>query len=239
MNDTTPAEKKRRASRLVPALRRDKLLACAIRVFGRKGVAFARHSDVAREAKVSLSTVFAYFPTRQALLEAVLDELSRWALHLAKRSHRVGLSPRQSLYEHLVQLADLLETDPEYARVWLSWSMVVDKDLSRSYLKLQRRVVRIIAETVRRGQRNATIAPELNPEDVGLLIIGGAYVIAQTKLMGRRLPELERFARMLVNATVPRGGRSKVSARPEFDVCLRQVPGDGAGPDLPAAVRNV
>jgi len=239
MNDTTPAAKRGRAPRLAPALRRDKLLACAMRVFGRKGVAFARHSDVAQEAEVSLSTVFAYFPTRQALLKAVLDELSRWALQLAKRAHRAGLPPRQSLYEHLVQLADLLETDPEYARVWLSWSMVVDEDLSRSYLKLQRRVVRIVAETARRGQRNGTIAPKLNPEDVGLLIIGGAYVIAQTKLAGRRLPELERFARMLVNATLPRGGRGKASARSESDVCLRQVPGDGAGPDLPAAVRNV
>jgi len=187
-------------------MRREKLLACAMRVFGRKGVAFARHSDVAEEAGVSLSTVFAYFPTRQALLKAVLDELTRWALALARRAHNIERSPRQALYEHLVQLADLLETDPEYARVWLSWSMVVDKDLSRAYLRLQRRVVRIIAETARRGQRDQTVAPQLNPEDVGLLIIGGAYVIAQTKLTGQSRPELERFARMVVAATLPREG---------------------------------
>jgi TetR/AcrR family hemagglutinin/protease transcriptional regulator len=186
-------------------MRREKLLACAMRVFGRKGVAFARHSDVAKEADVSLSTVFAYFPTRQALLKAVIDELSRWALALAKRAHRIELSPRQALYEHLVQLADLLENDPEYARVWLSWSMVVDKSLARAYLKLQRRVVGIIAETARRGQRDGSIAPRLNPEDVALLIIGGAYVIAQTKLTGRSRPELERFARMVVAGTLPSG----------------------------------
>lgn len=213
VKDRVSGVHRKRASRLDPAMRREKLVASAMRVFGRKGVASARHSDVAEGAHVSLSTVFAYFPTRKALLKAVLDELSRWALNLAKQVHRKDKTPRQSFYEHLVRLADLLEGDPDYARVWLSWSMVFEKELSRSYMKLQRRVVRIIADTARRGQRDGTVARELNPEDIGLAILGGAYVIAQTKLAGRKRSQLERFARMVVDATAPRGAHARIQTK--------------------------
>ena len=56
-----------RAPRLAPEARRAQLLASAMRVFARRGIAAARHAELASEAGVAVSTTFAYFPTREEL----------------------------------------------------------------------------------------------------------------------------------------------------------------------------
>ncbi len=53
--------KRARAQRLDPAERRPQLLQCAIRVFARRGLGGAHHAEIAREARVSVPTVFFYF----------------------------------------------------------------------------------------------------------------------------------------------------------------------------------
>lgn len=192
---------RRRARRLAPGIRREKLLESAIHVFARKGVTIARHPDVARQAGVSLSTVFAYFPTRQQLRAAVLGELERWALALAKAAHGRGLPPIEALYEHLHQEADLLDLNPDYARIWLGWSMAIEDELWPRYLELQRRIIEIVATAIRSGQADGSIRPDLDPQDGALALIGAGYVIAQTKATGRSREDLERFARQLVELT--------------------------------------
>jgi TetR/AcrR family hemagglutinin/protease transcriptional regulator len=198
--------KRRRAPRLAPQLRRRHLLDCAIRAFASKGVTTARHPDVAREAHVSLSTIFAYFPTRRALREAVFAELERWAHQLAEAAHRHGLAPLDALYEHLHRLSDLLQVNPDYARIWLGWSMAIEDELWPRYLELQRRIVSIVAATIRRGQEEGTIRADLDAEDGALALIGAAYMIAQTQAAGRRRSEVERFARLVESVFRPQAG---------------------------------
>ncbi|MEU5877999.1 TetR family transcriptional regulator [Spirillospora sp. NPDC047279] len=53
------------------ARNRDKLLATAVRVFGERGLD-APLEEVARGAGVSIGTLYNHFPTREALLDAVL-----------------------------------------------------------------------------------------------------------------------------------------------------------------------
>ena len=71
---TTAAAPRRR--RLAPEARRAELMAVAIEVFARRGLGEARHAEIAAEAGVSVPTVFVYFPTRDALVHAVLDHVA-------------------------------------------------------------------------------------------------------------------------------------------------------------------
>lgn len=194
-------ELRARARRMAPEMRREKLLQSAIRVFARKGVTIARHPDVAREAQVSLSTVFLYFPTRRRLRAAVLAELERWAFALAMAARDRDLPPLETLYEHLHRLADLLDLNPDYARVWLGWSMAIEDELWPRYLELQRQITEIVATTIRSGQDDGSIRADVNPQDGALALLGVGYVIAQTKAAGRSREELEHFARHLVDLT--------------------------------------
>jgi AcrR family transcriptional regulator len=53
------------------ARNRDKLLATAVEVFGERGLD-APLEEIARRARVSIGTLYNHFPTREALLDAVL-----------------------------------------------------------------------------------------------------------------------------------------------------------------------
>lgn len=55
------------------ARNRDKLVACAVQVFGERGLD-APLEEIARRAKVSIGTLYNHFPTRQALVDAILPE---------------------------------------------------------------------------------------------------------------------------------------------------------------------
>jgi AcrR family transcriptional regulator len=65
------------------ARNRDKLLATATRVFGERGLD-APLEDIARRAGVSIGTLYNHFPTREALVDAIVPErlaaLERFAL---------------------------------------------------------------------------------------------------------------------------------------------------------------
>src|SRR5215510_2353636 len=95
-----------RARRLLPTERRAQLLICALRVFARRGLGEARHGEIAKEAGVSVPTVFFYFPTRNELVNAVLDEVERFYIELAEQAHRRDLPAQQILLQHAVAFAE-------------------------------------------------------------------------------------------------------------------------------------
>ena len=61
-----------RARRAAPELRQADILEAALNEFARHGFAGARMEDVARNAHVSKGTVYLYYPTKQALFEALV-----------------------------------------------------------------------------------------------------------------------------------------------------------------------
>jgi AcrR family transcriptional regulator len=88
MSDLLP--KKR--VRLSPDVRRDALLQAAHDLFSRHGFADTRMDDVAAAAGVSKGTVYLYFPTKEALFEALLrrDVLPRVGRILFVLNHYNG-----------------------------------------------------------------------------------------------------------------------------------------------------
>ena len=77
---TTARSGNPRASRMDPQARRRHLIAAALRTFAARGIGEASHSAIAREAGVAVPTAFHYFESKEALVEAVLDEVSRFLL---------------------------------------------------------------------------------------------------------------------------------------------------------------
>jgi AcrR family transcriptional regulator len=62
-----------RALRADAARNREKLLAAATRLFGERGLDVPME-HIARKAEVSIGTLYAHFPTREAFLEAIFPE---------------------------------------------------------------------------------------------------------------------------------------------------------------------
>jgi len=197
-NSTSPHP---RARRLDPSERRPQLLECAMRVFARRGLGSARHSEIAREAKVSVPTVFFYFPSREALVKAVLEEVARFLTDMTVEIHSSPGAAPEVVLAHAKAFADSVDTHPDYARVWLDWSTAMRDEIWPLYLDFQENIVAIIANTVRRWQRARGMS-EQEAEDDARLIVGSAHMIAQMKFTRCSPEKLDHFLRTLVRSAL-------------------------------------
>lgn len=193
---------KKRADRLEQAERRAQLMRCAMRVFARRGLGAARHAEIAREAGVSVPAVFFYFPSREELVTAVLDEVDRFLMDMAERIHASDRPAPEILLEHARAFAASVDTHPDYARVWLDWSTAIREEIWPKYLDFQERMVAIIAETIRRWQNDRGIASDVDIEDDARLMVGSAHMVAQMKFTRVPPEKLEHFLRTLVSAAL-------------------------------------
>lgn len=193
--------KRTRARRLDPAERRPQLLQCAIQVFARRGLGGAHHAEIAREARVSVPTVFFYFPTREALVMAVLDEVARFLTEMAVTIHSGAGDAAQIVLAHAQAFADSVDTHTDYARVWLDWSTAIREEIWPHYLEFQENIVAIIANTIRRWRVGRGITDD-DAEDDARLIVGSAHMIAQLKFTRCPPDKLDHFLRTLVRSTL-------------------------------------
>jgi TetR/AcrR family hemagglutinin/protease transcriptional regulator len=187
-----------RAPRLTPEARRAQLLESAMRVFARRGIAAARHAEVASEAGVAVSTTFAYFPTREDLVAAVLESVERVFVELAETMHASDRPAPELLLAHTRAFANLVDDRPDEARVWLNWSSAVGGDDWPRYRAFEDRIGSVVARTIERGQRDGSIDGNIAPKEGARIMIGAAYQIAQMKLSGRPDNEVAPFLDALV-----------------------------------------
>lgn len=154
---------RKRAARLAPGARRTLLLDAALRVFALRGLRTARHAEIAEAAGVSVSAVFVYFPTRTALVEAVVAEIETFYGGLVDQSLAGAGSAPAALLQLSRTFAASVDTHPDHARVWLDWSTTFGDGSWPRYRAFQERVVRSIAAAIEHGQREGTVARTSNP----------------------------------------------------------------------------
>jgi TetR/AcrR family transcriptional regulator, hemagglutinin/protease regulatory protein len=194
--------KRARARRLDPSERRPMLLQCALHVFARRGLGGAHHAEIAKEAGVSVPTVFFYFPTREALVRSVLDEVARFLTEMTETIHSGGGPAPQIVLAHAKAFTDSVDTHPDYARVWLDWSTAIREEIWPQYLQFQERIVSIIANTIRRWRLAQQIIDDEEAEDDARLIVGSAHMLAQMKFTRCPAHRLDHFMRTLVRSTL-------------------------------------
>lgn len=88
----------RSRSRRPPEVRRTEILDAAARAFLESGITSATMDDVARAADVAKGTVYLYFPSREALIEALRG---RFVERIATRAARLLEAPPGERADHL------------------------------------------------------------------------------------------------------------------------------------------
>lgn len=188
-----PAPKRR--VRLSQEERRAQLIRCAVKVAAAKGLGRFVHADVAREAGVSVPTAFLYFRNRQALLTAVIEEVDRFYMRMAREHHNSGMPPLEAVCDHLRHFGDSVDEEPDYAMIWLEWSTLVRNDfgLWDAFLDFQERVIRILARSIRRCQKAGTVPASISAPDSARLLTASSYALAQLKFMKRNRRIVQRY----------------------------------------------
>lgn len=186
--------------RMSPEERRAQLLECALEAFATRGVRRAGHGDVARVAGCAVSTVFLYFPTRDDLVDAVLDEVERFYGDLARSVHTGEGDATEVLLEHGRRFRESVDTNPEHALVLLNWAANVRSRVWPRYLEMMDRSIETHRRTIERGIAEGTIPATVDAESAARVIIGYAQMSIQMRLSDFDPERSEQVSNRMVRA---------------------------------------
>jgi len=163
--------------RLQPEERRRLLLTYAVEVFARRGIGRGGHTEIAEMGGVSVATVFNYFKTREALVEAVLDDVENFLISLAEEVYAAEDDPVVAIRTHIRAFLNACEENPSYIKVWLEWRASVRDETWPSYLAFQNRLLEMIAKQVDKGVKKGLLEPGLAPKERARWALGNAQML--------------------------------------------------------------
>lgn len=191
--------------RLPPEERRAELLAIAIDVFAEKGIGAARHAEIAARAGVAVSTVFVYFPTREQLVDDVLDEVAAFFIRLLEAQHGQEKPASAVLAETGEAFLALLESHRSHVLVWLEWGSAVRQDVWPRYRAFTERAVAITRRTIERGQREGSVPRDADVESLARLFASSSQSIARLQLGDVDPDTVRRFQDTVLRAVLADG----------------------------------
>lgn len=188
-----------RARRMTPEARRAQLVQAALAVFATKGIEGCGHTDLAEEAGVAVPTTFHYFPTKDDLVAAVLDEVERFLLEeILARFVRDKTNAAASIEEVLLVFFDCIDSHPDYIRVWLEWSVAIRGSIWSRYLTFYAGAVKGLKKILRRGLRDGSIDAELDIEDGARVVMGVCHMVVHMKFANNKREAVQHTIHSLV-----------------------------------------
>jgi len=96
---------------------RERLVVAAVEVFARDGQAGASVRDIARRARIRVSTLYHYFPSKEALYREVQDRVDQQIRQSMMEVMAKGLDIRETTREAMGKLFDFFLANRAYARL--------------------------------------------------------------------------------------------------------------------------
>lgn len=144
---------------------RERVLAAARTVFGEHGRE-AQMDDIARAAGVGVGTLYRHFPTKQALLGAlIVDTFDR----IAAEAHGAleHPDPWEGLTRVLWFAAENLAGDRAFSE-----AMASDLEVPPGAMAAQASLTETVAELMRRAQAAGSLRPDAEIDDIPMLMCG-------------------------------------------------------------------
>ncbi|AKH67907.1 transcriptional regulator, TetR family [Spongiibacter sp. IMCC21906] len=191
---------KPRAKRMSAEARHHQILMCAIDVFADTGLINAKHTDVATRAKVSIPTVFHYFPTLEELQAAVLQEIHHHFMEsLIGKVLYQNLPAYEKIERLLVSFGEAMEgRDKAYVTVWLEWSGFTRGFTWELYQNFYRDATSAIRKMLLQGRKDDSISSTINAVDASRVIMGMAHTIAHMRYSGSSQKVIQKTVHSLV-----------------------------------------
>jgi AcrR family transcriptional regulator len=144
--------------------RRDRIVAAATRLFGRRGIAATSLTDVAKRAGVPLSSLYDYFEDKSDLVAAVPEE-NYSALYAQLTAAGAPTDPRRQLRAIFVGNLEYIRANPDWGRVffleiWPS-AAIAQARIRKAVDRYGLRYVDLVRLTVRSRAYRADLDPYL------------------------------------------------------------------------------
>jgi AcrR family transcriptional regulator len=175
--------------------RRRELLLAAYKRIAAMGLEGLRTRDVAGDVGVNVATLHYYFPTKEALIQAVVAHaMSRFASTLP-----AAKSPTERLRGHLARVRHLLHEEPELFAVVCELAMRASRDPQVAGLVrgTQNPWHAAVREMLKRGAQEGGLVPDLNPDDAAALVVSAITGMSVPSVDPRRAERIDQTFRQL------------------------------------------
>ena len=176
--------------------RRGALVRAAYNQIAEHGFEGLRTREVAGEAGVNIATLHYYFPTKEKLIEGVVEHaMERFRTTLAPHG-----SPSDQLRNHLQSVKRLVQEEPQLGIVMgeLTLRSARDPGIARIMRETNEGWHRIVRGLLRRAVKEGTLRPEMDSDEVAAMVVATlrnlTLPVASTGARGdQALRQLERW----------------------------------------------
>ena len=189
-------------SRKPAASRRREIADAALKVIAEQGLARFTSLAIAREVGVSDAALFRHFPTKDAIVLAVIDRVEEM---LFAGFPPAGADPIERLGQFFRRRVEVIRENPGVARLVGSdqLSQAAPPEGVARVAEFRRRSQAFVRGTLVEAHAEGLLAEEIGPEEATVLVLGALMALAHAPPPLRppaRLPErvwgaLERFLR--------------------------------------------
>ena len=154
--------KTRLGTRGQPEQSREAILDAAVREFAREGVAGARTEAIAQSAGVNKALLYYYFKDKEAIYQAVLDQVFGGVRVAIQNALAQPLPPRERLKAYIGAHFDYIASNPLYPRIVHAECLRAGRDssqLQRIAKEYFRPVFSEVAALLAEGMRSSDFRP--------------------------------------------------------------------------------
>jgi AcrR family transcriptional regulator len=164
--------------------RREQILACAQRVFSRKGYHAAGVADIIQAAGVARGTFYLYFESKRAIFDELLDGLLKL---IAGAVRRVDLGPGapapvDQMLRNVRSLLDTLQANREVTRILFRTALGIDADFDRKIDEFYGRLRDIVKGALTLGAEMG-LTRAFDPEVAALCVLGSVKEVVEHYLV--------------------------------------------------------
>ncbi len=178
--------------------RRSELISTAFQLIAEKGFEGLRVRDVAQQVGINGATLHYYFPTKEDLIQAVVEYTIVQLQDTMKGLDSSG-SPAEKIHTHLARLLQLMHEKPAIFVVLTEISLRAQRQPVMNYLLQQNEVWQgILAGILREGIEQKVWPRDLDPDDTALAIVtmlegSSLWAVSDRSRGERALNQLERW----------------------------------------------
>ncbi len=186
--------KKKIRTRLSPAKRKEQLLDIAIEVFAQRGIGRGGHADVAGIAQVSVATVFNYFPTREDLVDEVLNKVEQQFHQFLHDIISLDLEVQANLHNILINIINVVSSGEKWIKVWFEWSTSTREEVWPLFLSTHINNQQILHTMFEKGIENGELSSIHTPQNLVKMLHGICYSVFIQANRNHSVEDLETTA---------------------------------------------
>ncbi len=185
-----------------PRRRRPEIIAAAARVFAERGYHGTTTTDIAEALGIRQGSLYYYFATREAALEAVCEQGAAMFARVAESIAAAGTSPRETLKRLVVAHLAPLAPGLDFVRVFTNERRYLPTASRRRLGRLSRRIEKVFQSVIEAGIADGSFRRDVNARLAMLAVLGMCNSVQSWMTKeGRRLDEVqEQFAEFVIRA---------------------------------------